>query len=58
MEAMKYDGESYDKCNIVAILQQDYAALAGITIPVTVAMVSFQATDVAEQYNRIKERRK
>ena len=55
---MKYDGESYDKCNIVAILQQDYAALAGITIPVTVAMVSFQAIDVAEEYNRIKEQKK
>ena len=55
---MKYDGESYDKCNIEAILQQDYAALAGITIPVTVSMVSFQAINVAEEYSRIKEQKK
>ena len=54
MNMMRQDGESYDKRSIVAVLQQDYAALTKNETLVSVSMVSFQAIDVAEEYNRIK----
>ena len=58
MDAMKCDEKFYDKCNVVAVLHQDYVALTEIIIPVNVSMVSFQAIDVAKEYNRIKEQKK
>ena len=58
MDAMKCDEKFYDKCNVVAVLHQDYVALTEIIIPVNVSMVSFQAIDVAKEYNRIQEQMK
>ena len=58
MDMMKCDEKFYDKCSVVAVLNQDYAALTEIIIPVNVSMVSFLAIDVAKEYNRIEEQKK
>ena len=58
MDAIRCDTKYNRKCSTIVDFQWDYVALSEKAIPVLVSMESFSAEDVAEEYNRIKIRKR